>query len=145
MLARIKGSKTDLFCKGVTLTISKPGSFLCPIHAMKKYLPAYPFETGPLFQTVLGGYLTQSTICTLLKETLKSSGIDATQYSTHLLRIGAATTAAAAGIPDSITKTLGRWSSNCYQRYIRLPLSTLTSIPETMVRVQTITKTWTPT
>ena len=144
LLVQIKGSKTDPFCEGVTLTISKTGSFMCPVCTMKRYLPAHPSKTGPLFQMVSRGYLTRAIISKLLKETLQSSGIDATRYSSHSFRIGAATTAAAAGIPDRIIKTLGRWSSNCYQRYIQLPLSTLTSIPGTMARVRKITKTWTP-
>ena len=109
MLIRIKGSKTDLFRKAVTLTTSKTGSFVCPVHAMKKYLPAHPSKTGPLFQTLSRGYLTRSTICKLLKETLKSSGIDTTRYSSHSFRIGAATTAAVAGISDRIINALGRW------------------------------------
>ena len=41
MLVRIKGSKTDPFRDGVTLTISKTGSFVCPIRAMNKYLPTH--------------------------------------------------------------------------------------------------------
>ena len=107
MLVWIKGSKTDPFREGMTLTISKTGSFVCPISAMKKYLPAHPSKTGPLFQTVSGGYLTRSTICKLLKETHKSSGIDATRYSSHSFRIGAPTTTAAARIPDRIIKNIG--------------------------------------
>ena len=31
------------------------------------------------------------------------------------LRICAASTAAAAGLPDCLIKVLGRWSSDCYQ------------------------------
>ena len=35
--------------------------------------------------------------------------------------IGAATTAAERGIPDSIIKVLGRWKSDAFQTYIRMP------------------------
>ena len=37
----------------------------------------------------------------------------------HSLCIGAATTAARAGLPDHLIKTLGRWSSDAYKLYIR--------------------------
>ena len=39
--------------------------------------------------------------------------------STHSLQIGAATTAAAAGIPTHTIKQLGRWRSSAYRSYIR--------------------------
>ena len=51
------------------------------------------------------------------------SNIPVDRYLSHSLRIGAATTVAAASIPDWCILGLGRWSSDCYQRYIRLPSS----------------------
>ena len=36
-------------------------------------------------------------------------------------QIGAATTAAAYGIPVDVIKTLGRWKSQAYHLYIRIP------------------------
>ena len=40
----------------------------------------------------------------------------------------AATTAAAKGIPDSTIQTLGRWKSDSFKHYIRMPHSELYSI-----------------
>ena len=43
------------------------------------------------------------------------------QYCGRSLRIGAATTAAAKGLEDSIIKTLGRWESVAYLQYVKIP------------------------
>ena len=41
---------------------------------------------------------------------------------------GGATTAAARGVPDHLIKTLGRWSSDAYQIYIRTPVSSIVHV-----------------
>ena len=55
----------------------------------------------------------------------RTAGIDDAGFSGHSLRIGAATAAAAAGIPDHTIKMLGRWQSEAYHLYIRTPRETL--------------------
>ena len=50
----------------------------------------------------------------------------------HSFRIGAATTAAACGIPIEVIKTLGRWKSQAYQLYIRIPETQLASISRSL-------------
>jgi hypothetical protein len=74
-----------------------------------------------------GSPLTPVVVNCWLRAILSNVGIRGT-YSSHSFRIGAATTAASAGIPDHLIKTLGRWSSNAYLLYIRNPSPVLTSI-----------------
>ena len=56
-----------------------------------------------------------------MTEAVQPSGVDITQYSGHSFRVGAASTAAAVGIEDSLIKTLGRWESTAYLLHVRVP------------------------
>ena len=75
-----------------------------------------------------GKFLHRGMMCKLVKETLRFNNLSIDRYSTHSFRIGAATTAAAAGIPDSKIKILGRWSSSVYQRHVRMSLNVRASL-----------------
>ena len=55
------------------------------------------------------------------------------QFSGNNFWIGAVTTAAGQGVQDHLMKTLGRWSSDAYQRYIRTPVHTILSVSEKFV------------
>ena len=49
-------------------------------------------------------------------------------------RIGAATAAAAAGLPPWQIKNLGRWTSDCYERYVGTPASVLAAASKALVK-----------
>ena len=70
-----------------------------------------------------------------LKEALIAAGVDASKYSGHSFRIGAATTAAACGIQDTLIKTLGRWESEAYTLYIQTPWETLCKVSQVLARL----------
>ena len=74
-----------------------------------------------------GAPLSQQMLVKLVKDTLSEAGIDCSRYNGHSFRIGTATTALAKGIPESTIQTLGRWKSNAYRRYIRIPRDQLTA------------------
>ena len=118
---RLKASKTDPSRKGITLYIGKVPSNICPVAAMLAYLLVRGQQVGPLFQFKDGRPLTQHKFVVAVRDALKRAGIRADKYADHSFRIGAATTAAARGIEDSIIKTLGRWKSLAYLEYIRIP------------------------
>ena len=46
-------------------------------------------------------------------------GEDPTQFGTHSLRIGGATALFAAGADETVIRTMGRWSSDIHQLYVR--------------------------
>ena len=64
--------------------------------------------------------LTPSRFISCLRSLLEKVGLKAELYAGHNFRIGAATTAASAGLPDWLIQAMGRWNSVCYKRYIRI-------------------------
>ncbi|XP_057290774.1 uncharacterized protein LOC130613448 [Hydractinia symbiolongicarpus] len=87
----IKASKTAQFRKGVTIRLAMIEHQFCLVKALRNYLLFWGAKAGPLFVLSNGDFS---------------------------FRIGGASTAASCGIPDSAIKTLGRWSSDSYRRYI---------------------------
>ena len=132
MLLNIKASKTDQFRCGHTLRIGASGSNICAVRALMNYLHHRGGNPGPLFMLQNGQPLSRSKFCSWLTEAMTRIG-ETGQYSGHSFRIGAATTAAAVGIPDHLIKTLGRWISDAYQIYIRTPPEVLACVASRMV------------
>ena len=130
---RIKQSKTDPFRKGVDLFLGRTGSDICPVAALLSYLACRGSRPGPLFIFSDGRLLTRKRFMELVRAALASAGIDQRNYCGHSFRIGAATTAAAKGIEDSVIKTLGRWESVAYLQYVRIPRSQLTGYSSALV------------
>lgn len=132
MLVHIKQSKTDPFRQGHTLTIAKSSSPICSVMAMKDYLlQAQPTSSQPLFAFVRPKqWLTRNNLTMDLRTILQHCGLPANNFYSHSFRIGAATTAAKAGLPPWLIKVLGRWSSDCYERYIRTPKCTIFEVPK---------------
>ena len=118
---RIKQSKTDPFRKGIDLYVGKTNSDLCLVTAILGYLLSRGNTPGPLFTYQDGSFLTRERLTRALREALAKAGLDASKYCSHSFRIGAASTAAAKGLEDSVIKTLGRWRSLAYLEYVKLP------------------------
>ena len=76
---------------------------------------------GPLFQFQDGSFLTREKFVAEVRQLLLAANINAEPYAGHSFRIGAATTAAHAGMDAALIQTLGRWRSSAYQLYIRIP------------------------
>ena len=87
-----------------------------------------PAVQGPLFIEVDGTPLTRDKLVTAVRQALQQAGVQSARYSGHSFRIGAATTAAQAGVEDSMVKMLGRWESSSYQHYIQTPKDALAAI-----------------
>ena len=131
----LKSSKTDSFRQGHSLVIARCSSLLCPVSAMHQFFLLGHPQSGPLFSFQSSCLLTRSSVSHLLRASARSAGLPYQSLKGHSFRIGAASTAAAAGLPDWLIKVLGRWSSDCYQLYIRTPESVLLSAVPKMANV----------
>ena len=111
MCVRLKQSKTDQLREGVA--------------SMMGYLVSSGLGTGPLFIFKDGTFLTRDRFVDEVRKALTAVGMDSSQLNGHSFRIGAATTATARELEDSVIKMLGRWESSSYLRYIQTPRSEL--------------------
>ena len=91
---------------------------LCPVISLLVVRGTAP---GPLFIWNNGHFLTRAQFVSEVKQALEIVGADASDFNGHSFWIGAAFTAAANGMEGSLIKTLGRWESDAYQRYIKIP------------------------
>ena len=125
----IKVSKADPFRNGSQIRLAASSSSVCPFRALQKYLSFCHIPSSPLFKFSNGTFLTRQSLSSSMKSLLQPIFGNTKGYSSHSFRIGAATTAAAADIPDWLIKALGRWSSNCFEQYIRTPNKLIDSVP----------------
>ena len=139
MTAHLKCSKINPFGHGHMLTSFVRGHKTCPLMAMHTYYKVRGFcSEAHLFVLADILPLTRPAFVTMLCVVLGKLGLDLTLYAGHSFRIGAATTAAAAGLPDWLIQALGRWSSACYLRYICIPLTSLSQGSTTLANASNI-------
>lgn len=120
----VKASKTDHYRQGITLRVAANGSSTCAVAALaemvalRKEHGAKPHE--PAFVLEGGKYVTRQMVQDVMQEGLTAIGMVASNYTTHSLRIGGATSLAACEEMDADRiRVLGRWSSDCFLRYLR--------------------------
>ena len=135
IIVTLKSSKTDSFRAGQSLLIARADTPVCAVAAMQHYFQSTSPCPGPLFSFQSGRLLTRSAVICLLRDAARHARLPYHSLKGHSFRIGAASTAAAAGLPDWLIKVLGRWSSDCYQLYIRTPQQVLLSAAPRMSSV----------
>ena len=128
----IKQSKTDQFRQGTYMYLGKTDHRICPVMALVQYLAKRGDKPGPLFMLPNNKSLTRKTFCAALNKAFQELEMNPRTYNTHRFRIGAATSAKQAGISDSLLKTLGRWRSNAYQKYVRPSPQDLAKLSKTL-------------
>ena len=93
----------------------------CPVQLLLEYLSLRGNRPGPLFLNSDNSPVSRTHFAELLSLSLKACGLDSTRYKGHSFRIGAASFAAERGMSDAQIRALGRWRSNAFLKYIRLP------------------------
>lgn len=118
----LKRSKTDYLRAGVTIKLFANQSEHCPIKLLRRAWESAVDKapSAALFQDGQGRPLKYLALLKAIRAAVKALRLPLKNYSCHSLRAGGATTLALMGYPDSLIKTLGRWRSLAYQRYIKL-------------------------
>ena len=116
-------SKTDQNRVGCTRTCYATKSDLCPVLGYKLVRAMRTENTNwradqPLLMTNDGWVCTREWVTAVLKAAARDCGVAVSDFATHSLRIGGATTAAASGCDYEDIRRFGRWKSDCWRRYI---------------------------
>ena len=137
-LARVtlRRAKTDPFGKGVEIYFGRTNAPICPVLGLLSYMAVRPAtaSSSPLLIHADGSPLTRDQFVRMVRKTLRAANIDQTGYSGHSFHIGAASTAAMAGIPAYFIKMLGRWESEAYNLYIRTPRASLAAVSQLIAK-----------
>ena len=100
---------------------------MCPVMALWEYwqLRKHIDLHAPLFSFMDDSILSCQFFAYQLKLSLKWAGLSKQNYKSHSFRIGAATTAAVAGVSEEKIQQMGRWKSSAFKTYIRIPTQSL--------------------
>ena len=104
--------------------ISIPGnrtSKFCLVESLKDYLKLRGLQPGPLFAFGKNIPVTRQVFSSNLKLCLTWLGLDTKLFKGHSFRIGAASFLASRKFTDSEIQRIGRWNSDAFRRYIRIP------------------------
>ena len=76
---------------------------------------------GPLFMFQDNTPVSRDMFSNRLQTSLTFLGYDTKFYKNHSFRIGAATWAKSRGVSDDQIQLCGRWKSDAYKKYMRIP------------------------
>jgi hypothetical protein len=133
----IRGSKTDVFRRGVTTVVYATGTHGCPVAAMDRWLRASAGRprSGPLFVRADGRHVTRDHVNRTIKQLASLAGFAPERYSTHSMRAGGATSLSILGYPAAVIQQMGRWTSDAYLVYIRVTDATRREAMQQMARL----------
>lgn len=98
---------------------------LCPVAAVQAFLVIRGTSPGCLFIDSSGSPYSMLWFRVALSKISELAGLRARGITPHSFRVGAATSAAALGIPEDTIQRMGRWSSRAFMRYIKYQVNRL--------------------
>ena len=120
----IKSPKETRTCRDVIVDIFEVEGPLCPVKAFCRWKSVTKTKKtpGPVFRSESGVPLTGKRLNQLLKKFLEGT-IDYSKgkVTSHSFRSGLATLVGSNGMSIEEIKVAGRWNSNSYEKYLRLP------------------------
>jgi hypothetical protein len=120
----LEQSKTDRWRRGVSIKIFRSHGPVCAFSLLWEAWAASPLQEpdAPLLQVDrFGSPLSYRALLDFIKTAVNSWGYSSAEFSTHSLRIGGATQLALCRFSGEQIQAMGRWTSDCYQRYVRFP------------------------
>ena len=112
--------------KTCALVIGAGGEFIDAVAEVRNMLRVDPLLPGqdpksvPLFRRAGSTEpLRTNFMRDVVRRLMRSVGENPAQFGTHSLRIGGATALFAAGADETVIRTMGRWSSDIHQLYVR--------------------------
>ena len=103
------------------LWVSRQPNSTWPVVLLSKYLTLRDIRPGANFVSEGGLPVSRSVFSSQLLSACHLCGLDPSRYKGHSFRIGAASYAADRGLSDAQIRMLGRWKSNAFLQYIRVP------------------------
>ena len=127
VVLHLQMSKSDPFHHSCNVVLAPTGGPVCPVRAIKRYLAVLWIDVGLLFFCFQSGaFLLRDRLSFQLRSLLDNVGMDSSSYTCSFL-IGAASSAAAAELPEHLIQRMGRWTSECFKTYVRSNIQVLRS------------------
>ena len=120
LFINLKQSKADREGKGCAVAIARSNTSFCPFSSMYRYLCVRNASSAgePLFVSRLGRPMSRAWFSSRFRLLCSWCGLDPLRYTPHSLRIGGAT-AMAQFVSPAVLKSMGRWSTDAFERYVR--------------------------
>lgn len=101
------------------INIHPDQSIFCPVSLVRAFAAHRGPSPGPFFMHKNSKPVTASEVAKMLAWALRTAGWDPSLYGTHSFRIGWITHLAGLGASDAKMRSLGRFHSNAFKKYIR--------------------------
>ena len=112
--------------KTCPLIIGSGGAYVDAVWEVRNMLRVDPVPESAAYATPLfrdpqsGDPLRTNKLRDMIRQLMAAADEpDPSHFGTHSLRIGGATALFAAGADETVIRTMGRWSSDCYRLYVR--------------------------